>query len=188
MYTPLVWLYRDPDIGLDRKLILPFFYRNTSPRSSDIAVFPLFAHFERPGLSETTWVTPFFRHTKDVTGWETDIFPFFFSGRSNQSSHLVVAPLLWDFASPRSRATVILPAYFRFADRNSVTQVALNTFYREKQVAGGTDWEFHFFPLFSYGESPNGHFWNILFGAAGFTREGTMTKMRTLYIPIPLSD
>jgi hypothetical protein len=54
-------------------------------------------------------------------------------------------------------------------------------------VPGGSDWEFHFFPLFSYGQSPTGHWWNVLYGLAGYTREGATSKMRLVYIPIPLS-
>ena len=188
MWTPLYWQYRDPDIGLDQKLLFPFFFRRTSPRVDDIAVFPLFGHFEKPAISETTWITPLFRHTTDLTGWETDVLPFFFMGRENRSTHLVVAPFIWDFASPKSRQTVLLPAYFRFADESSVSQLALNTYYHERKVRGGYEWEFHFFPVFSYGESPTGHWWNFLYGLAGYTREGTMAKMRALYLPIQLSD
>jgi hypothetical protein len=188
MVTPFYWAYRDPDIGLDRKLLFPFYYENTSPRSKDRVVFPFYARFKREGLRDTTWVTPLFRHVGDVEGWETDIFPFFYMGRKNDTSHLVIAPVLWDFNSPHSRVTVVPPVYFRFVDDKTLTQVALNTYYREKKVPGGTDWEFHFFPLFSYGQSPTGHFWNVLYGLAGYTRDGTMTKVRALYIPIKLSE
>jgi hypothetical protein len=188
MFTPLYWQYRDPDIGLDRKILFPLFYRNTSPRQSDVVVFPLFAHFDKPAIRETTFVTPFFRHTTELTGWETDLFPLFYAGRENQSSHLVVAPILWDFASPKSRATVVLPVYVRIADQNSISQVALNTYYRERKVKGGREWEMHVFPLFSYGESPTGHWWNILYGLAGYTREGTKSKLRAAYIPFELSE
>ena len=188
MFTPLVWLYRDPDIQLDRTVVLPFYYRNVSPRSNDLAVFPLFGHFERHGISEDLWITPLFRHEHSITGWETDILPFFFMGREQDSTHLVVAPILWDFASPRSRGTVVFPVYWRFADRTSVSQVVGNTYYHEERVSGGTEWEFHLFPVFSYGESPRGHWWNFLYGLAGYTRDGTMSKMRLGYIPITLSD
>ncbi|WP_437283862.1 hypothetical protein [Sorangium sp. So ce406] len=188
MITPLFWQYRDPDIDLERTMLLPFYYRNTSPRSDDLALFPLYGRFKRHGLSDTTWLTPFIRHTKDLTGWETDIYPFFYSGRDRNSTHLVVAPFLWDFASPSSRTTVVLPLFFRFADQNSVTQLALNTFYKEQRVRRGKEWEFHFFPVFSYGETPDGHWWNLLYGLAGYTRQGTMSKMRALYVPIQLSD
>jgi hypothetical protein len=188
MVTPFYWHYQDPDIGLDRKLLFPFFYKNTSPRSDDLALFPFYARFKKPGLSETTWVTPLVRHTTDTTGWETDIFPLFYAGRSYNSTHLVAAPFLWDFATATSRSTVVPPVYFRFQDDATITQVALNTYYHEKKVEGGRDWELHVFPFFSYGESPNGHWWNILYGLAGYTREGTMTKMRAAYIPIKLSE
>jgi hypothetical protein len=55
-------------------------------------------------------------------------------------------------------------------------------------VAGGTAWEFHLFPALSFGASPTGHWWNLLYGLAGYTREGTKSKMRALYIPITLSE
>lgn len=188
MYSPLLWHYQDPDVGLNRWLAFPFVYSNESRRSHDLALFPLFADFKKPGISETMFVTPFFRHTTDTTGWETDILPFFWLGRQYNSTHLVAAPFLWDFATPHSRTTMVLPAFYRFADDNVVTQVALNTYYREKKVQGGTEWEVHVFPLFSAGASPTGHWWNVLYGLAGYTREGTSAKMRALYVPIPLSN
>ena len=91
----------------------------------DLAVFPLFAHFNRPNIRESWWITPFFNHETSLTGWQTNILPVFWMGRENTSSHLVVAPFLWDFASPKSRATVILPGYYRFADRTEVSQLRL---------------------------------------------------------------
>jgi len=188
MWTPLFHWYRDPDVGRDTKLFLPFVYRTTSPRSDDIAVFPFFAHFERFGVSEETWITPIFRHQTSLTGWETDLNPIFYMGTENASTHLVVAPILWDFASPKSRQTVVAPIFWRFASRDSVSQLALNTYYHETRVRSGKDWEFHFFPLFSYGESPDGHWWNVLYGLTGYTREGTASKMRLLYIPIKTSE
>lgn len=188
MVTPLFWDYRDPDIGLDQQLLFPFFYRKNSPRQQDLVLFPFYGSFHKPAISNETWVTPFFRHRTDVTGWETDIMPIFWMGREYDSTHLVVAPFLWDFASPKSRTTVVLPIFFRTEDENGISQLAGNTYYSEHKVRGGTEWEFHFFPAFSYGESPTGHWWNILYGLAGYTREGTMAKMRALFIPIKLSE
>ena len=167
MWTPLYWQYRDPDIGLDRKFLFPFFYRNTSPRSDDIAVFPFFARFQKPGLSETTCVTPLFRHTTDVTGWETDLFPLFFVGRQNRSSHLdrraVPLGLRLAALAHDGRAARVLPHRRRELGLAARAQHLLP---REK-VAGGTDWEFHFFPVFSYGQSPTGHWWNVLLRPRG---------------------
>jgi hypothetical protein len=187
MITPFFWQYRDPDAKLTRTVVPPFFYQQTSPRGEDTVAFPFYARFKREGLSDTIWVTPLFRHVRDVTGWETDLFPFFFMGRSNKSQHFVLAPFVWDFSSPRSRTTVVLPAFFRHEDDTSVTQLVLNTYYQEKRHPKGREYEFHFFPLFSFGEKPNGHWWNILYGLAGFTREGSATSMRAMWLPIELS-
>lgn len=188
MITPLFWWYRDPDVGLDTKLLFPFYYQSSSPRVDDLMIFPFYAHFKRPGLSESLWVTPLFQHTHGVTGWSTNLYPLVYTGRTYENTHVVVAPVYWDFATPKSRATVVFPFFFRFADSDSVDQVVLNTYYGEQKVAGGTDWQFHFFPLLSFGASPSGHWWNLLYGLAGYTREGTMAKVRALYIPFKVSE
>ena len=83
---------------------------------------------------------------------------------------------------------MVFPVFFRFSDKDSIDQVVLNTYYGEQSVAGGTAWEFHLFPALSFGASPTGHWWNVLYGLAGYTREGTKSKMRALYIPITLSE
>ena len=60
MVTPLFWWYRDPDIGLDLKMLLPFFYKSDSPTAHDTVVFPFYANFWMPGISNDTWITPLF--------------------------------------------------------------------------------------------------------------------------------
>lgn len=187
MITPFYWRYRDRDIGLKQELLFPFLYSRVSPRESNQVFFPFWGHFERYGVSETTFITPFFQHSHDLRGWATNIHPLFYAGRSGMDTHLVVAPFFWDFASPRSRATVGFPVYWRFSSENEVSQLVGNVFYHEKKLHNGLDWEVHLFPLFSYGETPDGHWWNVLFGLAGYTRRGDLTKVRTLWIPIRLS-
>lgn len=186
MITPLYWRWEDPDIGRESKLLFPFLYASRGPRSVDTAFFPFWARFERYGLSETTWITPFFQRTTSITGWQTNLHPIVYLGRTYDETHTVIAPFFWDFASPESRATVAFPFYWRFADRESVSQVLLNTYYHEKKR--GSDWQFHFFPAFSFGETPNGHFWNVLYGLAGYSREGTATKVRAMWIPFEISQ
>lgn len=187
MITPLYWHYRDPDIGLDQKLLFPFLYSRTSPRESSQVFFPFWGHFERYGVSETTWITPFFQHTHDLRGWQTNIHPVLYLGRNGYDTHTVVAPFFWDFASRDSRATVGFPIYWRFSDRDTVSQLVGNVYYHERKLSNGLDWEVHIFPAFSYGETPDGHWWNILYGLAGYTRRGDLVKMRSLWIPITLS-
>jgi hypothetical protein len=188
MVTPLYMRYTDPDIGLKTTMLWPFLYLSSSPRGHDTMVFPFYYGKVREGLSQTTWITPFFRTSRDTQGWSTSVNPIVFVGRNNESSHTVVAPIFWDFASPKSRTTIAFPLYWRFASEDSVSQLLLNTYYRERRVGNALDWEFHFFPAFSYGETPNGHWWNILYGLAGYTRAGALVKARAFWIPITLSD
>jgi hypothetical protein len=187
MITPFYWHYRDPDVGLDQKLLFPFLFSRTSPRVSNQVFFPFWGHFERYGISETTWITPFFRHSHHLRGWSTSINPLVFLGRDGHQSWTVVAPFFFDFVGREARQTVGFPFYWRFSDRHEVSQLVGNVYYHERKVANGLDWEFHVFPAFSYGETPDGHWWNVLYGLAGYTRRGSMTKMRTLWIPIELS-
>jgi hypothetical protein len=188
MVTPLFWHYRDPDIGLDQKLLFPFLYSRTSPREQTTAFFPFWSYSERYGLSRSLWVTPFFNHRSDLRGWSTSILPVFFMGRDGNDTHLVVPPVFWDFASPRSRATVAFPLYWRFSSEDSTTQLVGNVYYSEQRLRQGSDWQVHVFPFFSYGETPDGHWWNVLYGLAGYSRRGTETRVRTLWVPIQLSE
>lgn len=188
MITPLYWHYRDPDIGLSEQLLFPFLYSRTSPRESSQVFFPFWGRFERFGISRSTWVTPFFQHTTDLRGWSTNLHPLMYIGRNGRSTHTVFAPFFWDFADPTSRATVAFPAYWRFSDQDSISQLIGNVYYHERRYSSGLDWEVHIFPALSYGETPDGHWWNVLYGLAGYTRRGSMTKMRTLWIPITLSE
>jgi hypothetical protein len=187
MYTPLFWHYRDRTIGLDQKLLFPFYFTRESPRESTNVYFPFYGNSERFGISETTFVTPFFQHSTHLRGWSTNIHPILYVGRNDQSTHTVVAPFFWDFADPESRATVGFPFYWRFSDRRSVQQLVGNVYYQERKLSSGLDWQIHIFPAFSYGETPDGHWWNVLYGLAGYTRQGETTKIRTLYIPITVS-
>jgi hypothetical protein len=188
MVTPLFWNYRDPEIGLDQKLLLPFYFSRVSPRESSHVVFPFYANFERKGLSESTWITPLFQHSTDVRGFSTNIHPIFYFGRDGYDTHTVIAPFFWDFASRSSRTTIGFPIYWRFAEDNHTSQLIGNVYYSEQKLRQGLDWQVHVFPFFSYGETPDGHWWNVLYGLAGYERRGSMTKLKTFWIPIPLSE
>jgi len=188
MITPLFWHYRDPEIGLDQKLLLPFYFSRTGPREDSQVIFPFYANFERKGLSESTWITPLFQHTTDLRGWSTNIHPLLYFGRDGYDTHTVIAPFFWDFASRSSRTTIGFPIYWRFAEDNHTSQLIGNVYYSEQRVRQGLDWQVHVFPFFSYGETPDGHWWNVLYGLAGYERRGSMTKLRTFWIPIPLSE
>jgi hypothetical protein len=182
--VPLWWDYRDRDIGLHSWAIAPLFFASDSPTGHDWLT-PLVGRFQTYGASNTWWIFPSFTFSSSTHGWENDLHPIVYLGRSEDSSHTVVAPFFWDFANSKNRTTVGFPLYWRFADTadQSVIQVAANTVYVQKRVVGGIDWQFHLVPLFSYGESPTGYFWNVLFGLAGYTRDGVSAQVRALWVP-----
>jgi hypothetical protein len=181
---PLWWSYRDSDVGVNAWALAPFYYQSDGPAGHDWLT-PVLGRFETYGARRTWWAFPTLTLSSDRHGWEDDLHPLVYIGRSDDSSHTVVAPVFWDFASPKGRTTVGFPLYWRFAEgpQDSVIQVAANTLYTEKRVAGGKDWEFHFLPLFSYGEHPGGYFWNVLFGLAGYSRDGASSQVRALWAP-----
>ena len=185
---PIYYRSTDVDVGEDGLGIFPLFYRQYSPKGRNFLV-PLFGRFERYNVSRTYWIFPNLTYSRDVDGWETDLHPIVYVGREKHSSHTVLAPIFWDFASLKGRTTVGFPLYWRFADTTdgSVTQIAANTLYRERRVSGGTDWQFHLLPLFSYGQSPSGYWWNLLFGLAGFDKDGPTTKIKAFWLPITVS-
>ncbi len=186
---PIYYRNTDTDIGFGATGIFPFYYGSSSPTHSTFAI-PLFARHESYNVSRTYWVFPTIVYDRSVTGWEVDIHPLLYVGREKQSSHTVITPLFWDFASNKGRTTIGFPVFWRFADTvdGSLTQVNVNTLYREKPAVGGKAWEFHFLPLFSYGQSPAGAWWNFLFGLAGYDHDGPITKIKAFWLPITVSD
>jgi len=181
---PLWFDHRDRDVGVHAWALAPLFFSSESPSGHDWLT-PLIGRFESYGQSRTWWVFPTLVLTSDKHGWEGDLHPLVYIGRDDDSTHTVVAPVFWDFASSKGRTTIGFPVYWRFASApdDSVTQLAGNTLYMQKRVANGIDWQFHFAPLFSYGESPTGYFWNILFGLAGYSRDGDRSQVRALWAP-----
>ncbi|HQY65500.1 MAG: hypothetical protein IPQ09_05490 [Myxococcales bacterium] len=185
---PMYYAYDDRDTGFTARGLFPFYYGDHGNEGRSLWT-PLFARFERYGESRTFWAFPNLTVQRGYKGWETDLHPIVYLGREGKSSHTVLAPILWDFASPESRSTVAFPLFWRFAEAKNaqITQVAGNTVYLQHKVSGGLDWQFHFAPLFSYGENPAGYFWNVMFGLAGYKRQGAATQMKAFWIPIPLS-
>lgn len=181
--VPLVFDVRDTRLDSHAWAVAPLYYQSRSRRGYGLLT-PLFGSFREYGLSRTVWVLPTLVHHTDQLGWETDFHPLAYFGRSQNDHHAVLAPMYWDFGGTSYRSTVAFPLFWRFANEGAITQVAGNTVYIERPVKGGADWQVHFAPLFSYGRSPSGSFWNVLFGLAGYERNDEITKIRALWIPI----
>ena len=187
--VPLWVSYRDKDVAQHTWAIVPIVYRNTS-RTRDDFLTPLFGRFENIGISRTYWAFPTITATFDQHGYETDIHPLVYVGRSDQSRHTVLAPIYWDFSDPDKRLTVGFPLYWRFADHknDAVVEIAGPTLYTQKRMEGGTGWSFRVLPFFSYGESPTGYFWDVLLGLAGYEKTATAKYVKALWLPIKVGD
>jgi hypothetical protein len=185
---PIYYHATDTDVGYTATGVFPFFYRSQSPTGTTFAT-PLYARSESYNVSRSHWIFPTITIQTDAKGWEVDAHPIVYIGRSEKSSHAVVAPIFWDFANPSGRTTIGFPIFWRFTDTadDSVTQVAVNTLYRQKRVAGGLDWQFHILPLLSYGQSPSGSWGNLLFGLLGYDHDGPTTKLKALWVPIKVA-
>ncbi len=188
MVTPFFWHYENPSIYYKMNLLFPFVYQASSPTQSDLAIFPFYGSFHREGISDTTFVTPFFEYTKSITGWSFNFLPLMYLSRDREHSSNIFLPLYYDSSYPTTRTTIAFPFFWRFANETSLTQLVLNTFYYEHKLGSGTEWQVHFFPVTSFGGGPNSYFWNVLYGLVGFSRNGAASTMKLLWIPFKLSD
>ena len=121
--VPLWWDYSRPRPRLHAWALAPFFYSSDSPAGHDWLT-PLVGHFETYGAVSTWWVFPTLTLSPNTHGWENDLHPLVYVGRSDDSSHTVVAPIFWDFANPKGRTTVGFPLYWRFADGQDDSVIA----------------------------------------------------------------
>jgi hypothetical protein len=183
--VPLYAHYKDPDAFKESWLFGPV-YTSSDPTGWSV-ITPLFAHFREYGVSRTTWVFPTFEHRSVVGGWEFNVWPLVFTGKSQDSYHSVVAPLWWDFESGNKRTTIAFPVYWRFRDEEGVSQIALNTYYTEHYSRKGNAWDFYFFPVVHVGEGPDSNAWDVLFGLVGYKREGGYKQLKLFWIPIDLT-
>jgi len=182
--VPLFVRYRDKDVDQTSTALLPIFYKNTSRTRSDFLT-PFYGRFENIGVSRTYWAFPTITASFDQHGYETDVHPIVYVGRSDQSRHTVVAPVYWDFSDPDKRMTIGFPLYWRFADHkdDSIVEVVANTVYTQKRTNDGLDWSFRVLPFFSYGESPSGYFWDVLLGLVGYEKTAKEKLVKALWIP-----
>ncbi|APS00072.1 hypothetical protein [Pajaroellobacter abortibovis] len=185
---PLYWSHHDTDLASRSYGFFPLFYASSSPTGRDFLT-PLVGRFESYGIYQRWWFLPTWIVGRDREGWEANLYPLLYVRRGIAASHTVVVPLFWDYASAKGRTTIGFPGLWRFesVSSQSVTQVVLNTLYLQKRVSGGLDWQFHFLPLFSCGASPQGHWWNMLFGLVGYQKSTQREYLKAFWVPFRIS-
>lgn len=157
----------------------------------DTLVTPLFGHYQSHERNRGgTWILPTFEISHTEKSQTFNIHPLLYETQATTHRHFVLAPIIWNFENDRtdSAATVIAPLFWRFRSHDTVSQLALNTYWHESRTGGVRSWEFHFFPLFAFGETaPGDTWWNVLYGLVGYKRQGDYARMQLLYIPFQVA-
>jgi hypothetical protein len=203
--APFFFHIRDPRTDATTLAVPPLVWHIEDPASVNTVVFPFFGRFEERGR-QTTWVTPLVANhmnheegdettwvfpTLQVSRWHdgdaVNIHPIWYFESTPSHQHSVLAPFWWDFESfedERNRYTVLFPFFWRFREGNTTSTLVLNVYHRERVRSDSSEWEFHVFPFFSYGEySTGGHWWKIFYGLAGYERRGQYGVTTLFYVP-----
>ncbi len=183
LYTWLGGYVSDEDSST---LITPVYQRHRGSTQLD-ASFPFFMSLRDPrDRSSLTMVTPLVWHAEAPASSTTVAFPFFAQIHEEGRYDTLLTLLYWDLQKHESqrRASIFFPVYWRFRNGEDVTQLAGNTFYRSRVRQGIRDWEFHFFPLFAFGETaPGTHWWTVLYGLAEYRSHGETGTGKALWVP-----
>ncbi|MFK7987042.1 MAG: hypothetical protein AB8I08_13540 [Sandaracinaceae bacterium] len=203
--APFFFYIRDPRTDSVTLAVPPLVWHFEDPASVATVVFPFFARFEERGR-QTTWVTPLVaNHVNHEVGDETtwvfptiqvsrwhdgdavNIHPIWYYESTPSHRHSVLAPFWWDFEEfegDQNRYTVLFPFFWRIREGNTTSTLVMNVYHRETVRSDSSEWEFHIFPFFSYGEySSGGHWWKIFYGLAGYERRGPYGITTLAYIP-----
>lgn len=183
---PLIWHFEDP--ASVATVVAPFFARFEERGRNATWITPLVAnHQDYERGDETTWIFPTIQISRWHDGDAVNIHPIWYFESVPSHRHAVFAPFWWDFESfegTRNRYTVAFPFFWRFREGNTTSTLVLNVYHRERVRQDSSEWEFHIFPFFSYGESSQGgHWWRIFYGLAGYERRGPYGITTLFYVP-----
>jgi hypothetical protein len=173
--------------------IHPLFYLKRSPQKDHLALAPLYFHFRDYEAKTKRFVLfpLYWDFTNDTKGKSSRVvLPLYwsFENQRREKRRTVAFPLYWDFSDDRlkKRTRVAFPLYYRLERGTQTRSFALNTFHEKKTDARGKHWQFHFFPLVSFGGGDQDSWWNFLYGFAGYERRGDHRRIKALWIPINL--
>jgi hypothetical protein len=171
---PLFYLKRAPDKQHFALAPLVFDFHNRTKKTHRFTLLPLYWNFKHYGQQT----------------FARALFPLYwdFENRKKQTRRLVGFPFYWDFErrAERRRTSYTLPLYLRLERGTKVGHSVLNTYVQRDEVPGNRSWQFHFFPLVSFGGGEKQKWWNFLYGLAGYERRGAYRRMRLFWIPIRL--
>jgi hypothetical protein len=195
------WIAPTFHLGWDEKgwafNIHPLFYLKRSKQEDHLAVAPFYFDFHNRETQTRRFVLAplYWDFTNTPKAKQARVaFPLWwdFENGRRQTSRKILFPLYWDFSVglEKKRTIAAFPLYYRLDRGDTRQHIALNTFYETKKDAkGASHWQFHFFPLVSFGGGDqNEKWWNFLYGFAGYERRGTHRRIKAFWLPINLRD
>jgi hypothetical protein len=173
----------------------PLFYLGKKPRSDHFVLAPLVWKF-RDEEDDDLVVFPFYWRFRDLLHHDSArvVFPLWwqFDDDRKETQNRIVFPLVWDFndLGAANRTTVIPPFFFRDRDRRSTMTGVLNFIWHKGSIKGNPFWTFKFFPFIHFGHppAPEGAYWSVLGGLAGWRRQGSSKQLKLLWIPFNFGD
>jgi hypothetical protein len=177
----------------------PFFYRKKATDNSHLAIAPVWYDFRNS--KEKTHRSVLFPLWWNFKNFEKQTFgraapPIYwdFEDKKAQTRRIVGFPVYWDFRNDLAKAhtRVVFPFYLRLERGASLGHAVLNTYYEKKQEPSHKSWQFHFFPLISFGAGERGKeddkWWSLLYGLAGYERRGSHRRVTAFYLPFQMKD
>jgi len=195
-----------------RLWVLPTFDFGQNPNGYHYRFYPLFFAGKNKDASHLV-IAPLFWKIKDKEDDDTVLFPFWwnFKDLTHGDSAKVVFPFWWDFNDPRrekrtivafplywdikrlqqgKRTTVLAPLFWSHKRENRKMTGVLNVVVHSGKIKKNPFWTFQLFPLLGFGHppAPEGAYWSVLGGLAGWRRQGRTKQLKILWMPFEWTD
>ena len=188
LITPLAGYARSPDSST---LITPVYQRYRGKTELD-AAFPLFMSLRDPReQSSLTMVTPLAWFSHHPGSSSQVVAPLFAHIAEEGRFSTTLTLLYWNTENYErdTRASIFFPVFWRFRSGQTVSELTLNAYYHESVHSGAKSWEFHFFPLFAFGQYETGtHWWTVLYGLAEYRNRGIQQSAKIFWIPFDVGS
>lgn len=193
------WIFPTFDIGKQpdgyHARLHPVFYLGKKKRESHLVFAPLLWKFKDEKDDDLVFF-PFWWDFNDLEHDESKkvAFPLWwqFDNRRKQTLSRVAFPLYWDLQDNKEkrRTIVLAPLFFRNRNSQSTMTGFLNFVWHSGQIKGNRFWTFRMYPLLSFGHppAPEGAYWSVLGGLAGWRRQGRTKQLKVFWIPFNLGD
>jgi hypothetical protein len=174
--------------------IHPLFYLKRAEDKRHLALAPLLFDFHNrtKKTHRFTLLPPLYWNFRNYDKLTTRraLAPLYwdFADKVKQRRSVVGFPFYWDFerSAQQRRTSYVLPLYLRLERGTRVGHSVLNTYFERTDDPGNKRWQFHFFPLVSFGGGEKQKWWSFLYGLAGYERRGQYRRIRVFWIPFQL--